>query len=197
MTKDIDNISLVSPRGYNARKKTRSFDDENFKVIPDDIGQEGYRIVFEAEKDFRSSEARRLGLLSIDFFRFDALILPLETYDKFSLNVHFCADVVQSCIITLEPVRSRIDETFKLCYSRLLNSKNRNEHGWFDPMEKESFEMFKSGKIDVGDVVMEHLVLALDPYPRKKDVEFEFNTKNRIEKNNPFSVLSDKKLNRN
>ena len=48
-------------------KYVRSFDTETFTVNPDDIGSEGFRIVFEAEKHFRSSEARRFGLQSIDF----------------------------------------------------------------------------------------------------------------------------------
>ncbi len=113
----------------------------------------------------RAALARRFGLDSLDALTASVTLTKFGDGRRLRLSANFSADVVQSCVVTLEPVSSRIEDSFVLAYDEdaggaagpeivvLLKGQNSPEP-W-------------SGKvIDVGEAVAEHLALALDPYPR-------------------------------
>ncbi len=98
--------------------------------------------------------------------------------------------VVQTCVVTLEPVGEDIDETVDTIYapegSPVLNIELTPEEL---ASEESDIEPMSNGSIDLGGLVLEHLALGLDPYPRKPGVEFE-PIREGPERESPFATLA-------
>lgn len=110
------------------------------------------------------------------------------------------ADIVQSCVVTLEPVESSIDEELEQIFvpegsklARIVTSETAEMV--LDPEGPDLPEQFSGDTIDAGAVVTEFAALAIDPYPRKAGVEFadhlEGDPAEKSGKPNPFAALKD------
>ena len=142
-----------------------------------DIGPEFSRIVaadrmeavetleIVADGAERAALARRFGLDSLDALTASVTLTKFGDRRRVRLSANFSADVLQSCVVTLEPAPSRIEDSFVLVYDEDAGG----------PAEAETVVLLKgqispapwSGVvIDVGEAVAEHLAVALDPYPR-------------------------------
>lgn len=115
----------------------------------------------------RAALARRFGLDSLEELTASVTLTKFADARRVRLSANFSADVVQSCVVTLEPVPSRIEDSFVLVYDEdargaeiVVILKGRN-----------SPEPLSGNAIDVGEAVAEHLALALDPYPRAPGAE--------------------------
>nr|WP_246504062.1 DUF177 domain-containing protein [Plastoroseomonas arctica] len=69
------------------------------------------------------------------------------------------AEVVQSCVVTLDPVDQAVDVALHL---RFIPEGDEPSD---DPDTPDEIEI-QAGMIDLGEAVAEQLSLALDPYPR-------------------------------
>lgn len=104
------------------------------------------------------------------------------------------ADVVQSCVITLEPVAARIEEPFEVEYwpdgaDEADGGGGGNEE--IPALSAAEIEPLRDGRIDAGRIVFEQLAASLDPYPRKEGAEFEEPASQRQGgKESPFAVLA-------
>ena len=123
------------------------------------------------------------------------------------VNGRIRATVKQPCVVTLEPVESRIDETFEawfsdpdqaIALSKAKHDKMAKSAGGEVPMldEKDDPEPIIDGQIDLGELVTQHLALALDPYPHAEGVKYEYGDDEPEKvpeefKNNPFAALKD------
>ncbi|HEX7970110.1 MAG TPA: YceD family protein, partial [Stellaceae bacterium] len=69
----------------------------------------------------------------------------------------------QACVVTLEPVAARVEDSFALLYGAA------EEEGAEEVVlsgEVELVEPLPDRLLDIGEVVAQQLSLALDPYPR-------------------------------
>jgi len=73
------------------------------------------------------------------------------------------ARVVQSCVVSLEPVAQEVRERFKLRFV-----PEGQDSGGDEPDSPDEIP-YAGLKIDLGEAVAEQLGLALDPYPRHPD----------------------------
>lgn len=71
------------------------------------------------------------------------------------------ANVVQSCVVTLEDVPERVRDQFLVHFVPFGAEINDD-----DPESPDEIP-FHGGVIDLGEAATEQLALALDPYPRK------------------------------
>lgn len=110
------------------------------------------------------------------------------------------ADIVQACVVTLDPVEAHIDEPVELVFvpegSKLARMPVSSETGevLLDPDGPDAPEIFTGDTIDAGVVAAEYAALAIDPYPRKADVDFSDHiesTDKDDKKPSPFAVLKD------
>ncbi len=114
----------------------------------------------EASAAEREALARRFDLLSLE--RLEAEIrLKRVVGGMVRLTGHFVAQVVQACVISLEPVASTLEQNFSLLYGP-------SEPGTavMVDLETDDAEPFDGDAIDIGEAVAQHLALSLDPYPR-------------------------------
>lgn len=137
------------------------------RPVPLDQIAERERVVkIAASEDERQALARRFGLLSLD--RLEATVRLRRSGIFYQLKADWQADVVQTCIVTLDPVASHLAEHLA---ERFGPSAQEAELD-LDP-EADAPEPIEGGVIDVGEAVAQALSLAIDPYPRKSGATLE------------------------
>lgn len=78
------------------------------------------------------------------------------------------ARVGQSCVVTLEPIERDVDEAVDLRFAPAPEAGTPPE----PKAGEEPPEPLIGGKVDLGAIATEFLILGIDPYPRKSDAEF-------------------------
>lgn len=109
----------------------------------------------------RAGIAAALGLEALRKFRFVGRLTPLGQRD-WELVADLGATVVQSCVVTLDPVRTRIDERVERRFLACMPEPSGDE---VEMPEDENAEALGDA-IDIGLVAVEALVLALPAFPR-------------------------------
>ncbi|MCW9044131.1 MAG: DUF177 domain-containing protein [Pseudopelagicola sp.] len=112
--------------------------------------------------------AADLGLLGLQKLRFQGLLRASGRTD-WRLEAHLGATVEQACVVTLDPVRTRIEVDITRLF---LKSHDLPEEidGEVEMPEDDTTEDLKA-EIDVEHIMRESLALNLPLYPRKEDAE--------------------------
>jgi uncharacterized metal-binding protein YceD (DUF177 family) len=110
--------------------------------------------------------AAQLGLTAVRKLRFTGTIAAQGTHD-WVLKARLGATVVQPCVVTLEPVTTRIDMDVQRLY---LSDWTEPETPEVEMSADDTVEPLRA-KIDPGQVMAESLTLALPLYPRKGNAD--------------------------
>lgn len=168
-------------------------------VQVDRIGPEGVLLQLTASPTEREALAERFGILSISMLGANVRVVPDPVLaGHYLLKGQLDAEVEQTCVVSLEPVRQRISEAFlrRFAPADALDQRAKAEEDeaeWLDPEAEDPPDPLESGGIDVGEVVAEALSLALDPYPRKPGAELPANYRPDADsdgKVSPFAALA-------
>lgn len=81
---------------------------------------------------------------------------------RWRLSAVVRAQVVQTCVVTLAPVAQSIEERFVLDFAAAAAPETPD----LDLSAEDAEPLPEDGRIDVGEIVAQHLYLALDPFPR-------------------------------
>lgn len=139
-------------------------------VTMDSLGDSGRRLVFEANESEREATRQRLGLEGLGSLSGTAHVRKTGR-GRFRVDIDFRADVLQSCVVTLEPVTSLVSDTGVIWFQK--ESGPAEEPDLLDLDAPDPPEPLVDDRIDVGELVVQHLALALDPYPRAEDAKLE------------------------
>jgi uncharacterized metal-binding protein YceD (DUF177 family) len=142
-----------------------------------------------ATAEERAALAARFGLLAID--QLEARIRLRRTRGRTELRLvgRIRADVTQACVVTLAPVEATVDEEFTVLYGTAPVTSDVD----IDPEANALWEPLPAGPLDVGELVAQELVLALDPYPRASGAVLDPGLNPPVvpePKVNPFAVLA-------
>jgi uncharacterized metal-binding protein YceD (DUF177 family) len=130
-------------------------------IAVDQIGPQEIEREIVANAAERTRLAERFGLLALD--RLTAtLVLKRGRGGLIQVRGRFEADVVQACVVTLEPVRSRLNENFSVAFGTGATAAGEVVIGLED---EDPPEELTEGRIDLGETVAQQLAVALDPYP--------------------------------
>lgn len=116
----------------------------------------------EATEAERAAIARRLDLPAIEMLTADIAFKTRNRGRAVEVAGHLSADVVQTCVVTLEPLPARIEEDFLTLFVPDLETGDVE----VDPEGAADVEPLPATAIDLGELVVQTLSLALDPYPR-------------------------------
>ena len=97
------------------------------------------------------------------------------------------ARVVQSCIVSLDPIEADVEDEFTLRF--VPEGSERDDLG----LEDEDEIPYQGDAIDLGEAAAQQLALALDPFPRKPGAELEIPEESSSQ--NPFAALAQLKKN--
>ena len=142
-----------------------------FPVSVRRLPQRGFPLVIEANEQQRAALAEAHMLLSVDSFRAE---LMLTNWKRGGVQITGTveASVVQACIVSLEPIPAKIDESIDAIFvpeSSPLAKPDIEEGELFLAADgPDGPETFDGETIDAGAVAEEFFALALDPYPRKQ-----------------------------
>jgi len=128
--------------------------------------------------------------------RFEARItLGKSSQTRFTYEAELSADIVQSCVVTLEPVHSHVERSFsRSLHLTVGRAADREATVIVAPGDDDAPEDIGSPRYDLAAPLLEELALAIDPYPRAPGVAFEAPAAARPADESPFAVL--KKLTR-
>jgi Large ribosomal RNA subunit accumulation protein YceD len=138
-----------------------------------------------ADSTERALVARRLGLPAVSSLTAD-LMLTRWHGEGVKVAGRFDAEVEQVCVVTLDPFPATVSDTIERYF--LPNARAAEPEADIDS--------FADGVIELGEVVVESLSLALDPYPRKPGAEFhgvEDGPGSAEPVSSPFAVLAGAK----
>lgn len=162
---------------------------------PEQIPPEGLAATLTATPEECAALAGRFDLRAINSLEAEIHLKTVAGGPMVQLTGRFRADVVQTCVVTLESMPARVEEDFEMLFGPEADYRPGQEVH-LDAEAVDPPEPFgPDGVIDAGEAVAEHLLLALDPHPRKADafVEapegVETNGPDALP-NNPFAALA-------
>jgi hypothetical protein len=135
----------------------------------------------------RAALARRFGLQALEAF--DAtLTVARAPADEILTHGHIVADVVQTCVVTLEPVPAHVDERFDVRFT----TRAEVEPGARDigPEDEEPAEPLGGDVLDIGELAAQQLALALDPWPRLPGAKLPDELVGDTPRDGPFTALA-------
>jgi hypothetical protein len=158
----------------------------------DDIGPNGSLVELEADAEERRRLAERFDLLALDRLVAQLVLTRGASGIPIRVSGRLQASVVQRCVATLEPVASEIRDAVEAEYGP-ASDEGPEEVIHFD--QPDPPEPLEGDSIELGELVAQHLSVALDPYPRKQGTEpldwaEPARTEGGIDPDNPFSVLA-------
>lgn len=159
----------------------------------DSIAASGYEAHIKSGEAERKAIASAFDLVDVPSFTADVLAKKSDK-DTVLLEGRVVADVIQSCVVSLEPVTQTIDEMFATLLTTADSPIAPSRPGadvHVDP-EDDSPDVLADGRIDISAIVLEHFALAIDPYPRLPGVVVpsEYEKSPGSHNDSPFAALA-------
>jgi hypothetical protein len=147
----------------------------SFEVNVSRLPKKGIPVVIEATEAARAELAKAHDLVSVERFRAELTVSAWKR-NGVSVEGNVVADIVQSCVVTLDPVAATVDEAVSAVFlpedSKLgRESFNLGGEILIDVDGPDSPELFSGDRIDIGALAEEFFGLGINPYPRKADIE--------------------------
>lgn len=165
-----------------------------FSVIYDlsDLSNAGAELTIDATPEQRARIAEWAELQSVD--RFAArVMLKRHSATRFEYQAEFTAEVIQPCVVTLEPVPAHLalDIARSLHLLRIPRGAGAGSLE-LPPPSDDGPEEIEDPHYDIAAPLLEEFSLALDPYPRAPGVVFEPPEEGDVLES-PFAVLKSLK----
>ena len=125
-----------------------------------------------ANDDERAALAGRFGLQALDKLS-AALTVRRVRDDMFHVSGRLSAAVVQQCVVTLEPLRSSLDEPVAVTFVKSKAAPKGKAAEAEEGLEDEGPEPMNGDLIALGEAVAQQLAISLDPYPRAPGASLE------------------------
>lgn len=188
-------------------------DQQGFKspwshpVDSDQAGIEFDRLEIAPDAAQSKALADHFGVKSISGVKADLRFIRVQAGLVIHIKGRFQADILQECVVTLEPIETHLDESFDGWYAdpdqalSFQKAKQQREmqkqHGEAPILEEEDDpEAIVDGQIDLGDLVTQFISLAIDPYPVKEGAEIGAGDVPKVQdkepvRKNPFEKLKE------
>lgn len=162
------------------------------------VSANAVRVTIEADEAEREGLAKLWKVLSVRSLKAELQVSRWKR-DGVRIKGTVEGEIVQACVVTLEPVESRISESLEQVFvpegSKLARLVLDGQGEMvLDPDGPDAPEPFVGDTIDAGALVAEFAAMAIDPYPRKTGVEFAGHSEDagaEIIRPSPFAVLKD------
>lgn len=163
-------------------------------IAPDRLGGPKVKESLEASPEERAQVARRLGILAVDRLE-AALVVKNLGAGLYRVEGPWEAEVQQACVVTLEPVADSLSGRLEAAFEARDGARHGGKGGdgevVVDPEASDPAEALPQAGIDLGELVVQELAVALDPYPRAPGAEVpaEYRPPEVDEDKGPFAAL--------
>jgi hypothetical protein len=164
-------------------------------VDKDKLDENEREIVILLDTEARQRFCGHLDVLEINDWSGTAWLRRSVDGLGVALRVTFSANVVQSCVVTLEPVCNRVQHSFTNLYlpeERIDAAEDGEDGELVVDVEGDDFpEILRDDGVDIGVAVVEQFALILDPYPKGPGAVLErgADMDGAAEEESPFAVL--------
>lgn len=143
-----------------------------------EVGERGLARTREASAAEREELCRELDLVSCDSLSVEYRITSLAG-GRYRMTGVLRAALTQACVVTLEPLPETLAEPFDIELRPAGDDMDEpddtgsegDEHAI---LSQPDIEPIENGRIELGRIAYEIVASALDPYPRKQGVEFDW-----------------------
>lgn len=137
-------------------------------VSIDEVPEAGRHFKLVADETTRAAIATDLGLRSLEELELSCDVTR-RGRDGLHVEGQVKAIVGQSCVVTLEPIKSEVIEDLDIDFLAAVEeaAAPSDLEG-----ETEPPELLVDGAIDLGAMATEFLILGINPYPRKPGATF-------------------------
>jgi uncharacterized metal-binding protein YceD (DUF177 family) len=142
------------------------------KVPVEAIPETGQHIEIEADAATRTALAKDIGLRDLSHAQ-AAFNLSRHGAGGVRVRGKVSAVVGQNCVVTLDPIETRVAEEFDLLFAPAQAPADEDAEEIVPLDGREPPEALQDGAVDLGAIATEFLILGIDFYPRKPDVVFE------------------------
>lgn len=148
-----------------SRRVTDSFRDAVFRI--DRVPAAGREITVEADAEELAGLTERLKVSAVEMLKAD--LTASRFRGGLRVEGRLEARVVQPCVVTFEPVTQEIDEAIDRVFlpaSQRPHEPNPGSETFVDLEGEDPPDYIDGPEIDVSELMIETLSLAIDPYPR-------------------------------
>lgn len=168
------------------------------RIIRIDDIKDGEQRVIEVTPSERAAIAGLLDLVALDQLSFTYRFYR-RGEGRFVMPGTLVASVTQTCVVSLEPMASALQVAVEIEFwpaplvdQLAASADEMASHGLLDWPEP-----IVEGKVGLGPIIYETLATALDPYPRREGVSFEWPGEAKApgteQARNPFATLAQLK----
>jgi hypothetical protein len=141
-------------------------------VTREEIPEGGLHCAIEAPAEARAAIAKLAGLRELT--QLSAEFDLARRGASVAVSGRVQARVGQTCVVTLDPIESTVDEPIDVLFAPApVGAAASEPAGAAKALDAaEEPEPLVDGKVDLGALATEFLMLGIDPYPRKPGAEF-------------------------
>lgn len=143
-------------------------------VAVEDIPDSGLHVEIEAPAAIRAELAAFANVREVP--RVSAVFDLTRRGAEVDVTGQVTAVVGQTCVVSLEPMETEVDEAVDLTFAPAPagagEASESEAAGHRAKPDEEPPEPLIGGKLDLGAIATEFLILGIDPYPRKPGAQF-------------------------
>jgi uncharacterized metal-binding protein YceD (DUF177 family) len=141
-----------------------------------EVPQGGLTVLLTPDAAACKEIAAALDLLAMD--QLSARVRVIPWLDGIQMDGEFSATVVQTCGVTLERLENEIEGDFmvRAVPQGSVHAPDDEEEIDLSLDADDPPDVLEYDQVDLSAYVVEHLALAIDPFPRKPGAEFVQNT---------------------
>ena len=190
------------------KKQELSEQEWSHFIDVEDVDIKPYRLSIEASGEEREDMARRLNVEAVKSASADLTLEREQGGHVIRVFGRFTAVVTQNCVVTLEAFDTELSEKLEGWFgdqdSAVSFAAAKRERDVAKSQaeveilpEHEDPETVIDGRIDLGELVTQHISLSIPAYPHKDGVAYEYgDDQPQIDENsplrkNPFEALKD------
>lgn len=150
----------------------------------------GRHVELKPDDAVRQAVADAVGVLALPRLEASFDLAPLAG-DGLRISGRVSACVEQNCVLTLEPMRSEIEEPVDLVLVQAGAMPPPRAALDIDVSEEAGTpDVLQGHEVDLGAIATEFLTLGIDPYPRKQGAQFQAPAAPDEPEAHPFAVLA-------
>ncbi|GJL92285.1 YceD family protein [Hyphococcus sp.] len=153
----------------------------SLEISLDDLGKKPKHYRLSANEHERKNISARLETPSVEKLEGEMEVRAMGAmiYVEGSL----VASLTRECVASLELMDEQVTETFELEFTRAAPADE------VDPFDLDAPEIIEGDTIDLGELLVQQLSLAMEPFPRKPDAQSLAEAYAPSENISPFAVL--------
>ena len=132
------------------------------------LGVEITSLTFSATEVEKNNLAKRLGVAEIKHLDILCKIENNPTQKNIEVTADVSSYVVQTCSVTLQEMHEKIKERVTLSVFISEADLENTSENFEEDLEEVVLE--EDGTVDLGEIFVQYLSLAVDPYPKSKAI---------------------------